>query len=127
MLDGSGEKAEFGAESCEAVEVTQGDSTPVAELVQPAGNAGGVTPSKFCEKNVVTMTLPKRKAKLTVPRLVAPSCNWSVAMLVSPQLPPAAKVKARATATPPARSAPYVRGPLGETTPPLAWSVATRL
>jgi hypothetical protein len=44
---GSGANASFGAVSGVVVEVTHGDSAPVAVVVQPAGNAGAVTPSKF--------------------------------------------------------------------------------
>src|SRR3982751_580167 len=44
---GSGAKASLGAVSGAVVDVTQGDSAPVAAVVQPAGNAGAVTPSKF--------------------------------------------------------------------------------
>src|SRR3982751_4870331 len=44
---GSGAKASLGAVSGVVVDVTQGDSAPVAAVVQPVGNAGAVTPSKF--------------------------------------------------------------------------------
>src|SRR6478735_5154264 len=44
---GSGAKASLGAVSGVVVDVTHGDSVPVAAVVQPAGSAGAVTPSKF--------------------------------------------------------------------------------
>src|SRR5258706_312481 len=47
MLLTSGAKASFGAVSGLVVDVTHGTSTPVAVVVQPAGSAGAVTPSKF--------------------------------------------------------------------------------
>jgi hypothetical protein len=47
VAPGSGANAAFGAVSDVLVVVTQGTLTPVAAVVQPAGNAGAVTPSKF--------------------------------------------------------------------------------
>src|SRR4051812_11832459 len=44
---GSGANASFGAVSGDVVDVTHADSAPVAAVVQPAGNAGAVTLSKF--------------------------------------------------------------------------------
>jgi hypothetical protein len=44
---GSGAKASFGAVSGVVVDVTHGDSAPVDAVVQPAGSAGAVTPSKL--------------------------------------------------------------------------------
>ena len=51
-----------------------------------------MTPSKFWEKTVDTLDWPSLKEKVTVPRSVAPSCNWSVAVSVPPQFPVAVKV-----------------------------------
>src|SRR5579863_9829728 len=65
--------------------------------------------------------------KLAVPRLTEPSCNFNVAKILPPQTPLALKVKDWFTGAPPAAKAPYVCGPLGEDTPPLARRVATRL
>ena len=82
------------------VEVTQADWAPLVEVVHPAGKAGAVTPSKFWVKTVDTLDWPSPKEKVTVPRFAAPSCNWSVAESVPPQLPVAVKVKGRTTAAP---------------------------
>ena len=60
---GSGEKAEFGAVSRAEVEVTQADWAPLAEVVQPAGNAGAVTPSKFWEKTLASAGLAQPKGE----------------------------------------------------------------
>ena len=46
---GSGANASLGAVSGLVVEVTHGDSAPVATVVHPAGSAGATTPSKFSE------------------------------------------------------------------------------
>jgi hypothetical protein len=46
-VDGSGAKASFGALTGVVVEVTHGDSEPLAVVVHPAGSAGADTPSKF--------------------------------------------------------------------------------
>src|SRR2546423_8313559 len=89
---GSVTKALFGAVSLEVVEVTHGEALPVATVeVQPGGKAGAVTLSKFSEN--VTLGTPSGKVKVTVPRLVAPSCNWSVAVSVLPQASAASAVK----------------------------------
>ena len=88
----------MGAVSLAAAEVTQSDSAPLVEVVHPAGNAGAVTPSKFSERTVVTLGWPSRNEKVTVPRFAAPSCNWSVAVLVPPQVPIAVKVNGCNTA-----------------------------
>jgi hypothetical protein len=47
IMAGSGAQAAFGALKGDAVDVAHGLSAPVAAVVQPAGSAGGVTPSKF--------------------------------------------------------------------------------
>jgi hypothetical protein len=49
---GSGANASFGAVSGVVVDVTHGDSVPVAAVVQPVGSAGAVTPSKFSSQPV---------------------------------------------------------------------------
>src|SRR5580765_1246883 len=43
----SAPRAEFGAVSLDALDVTHTVPVPVCELVQPLGSAGAVTPSKF--------------------------------------------------------------------------------
>src|SRR5689334_17267894 len=94
------EKAAFGGLALENVEVVQGLCDPLAELVQPAGNAGADTESKFCAK---TLDCPSANAKFTVPRFSAPSCSCKVAMLVPPHVPVAVSENAFATAAPPAK------------------------
>ena len=61
----SGENAALGGVAVTAVEVTQGTSAPPAEVVQPAGSAGAVTPSKFSENGVEIA--PRVKLYVTVP------------------------------------------------------------
>src|SRR5580765_6748014 len=46
----SAPRAEFGAESDDALDVTQRLPVPVCELVHPFGSAGATTPSKFSER-----------------------------------------------------------------------------
>src|SRR5436190_20096396 len=70
---------------------------------------------------------PSVKAKLAVPRSAEPSSRWSVATRGPPQVPAAVSVKLRLTAGPPATRTPYDCGLLGETTPPVGRSVASRL
>src|SRR5690242_19713965 len=48
-LAASGANTELGTVSRVLVWVTQVDPAPVKDVVQPDGNAGAVTPSKFCE------------------------------------------------------------------------------
>jgi hypothetical protein len=55
---GSGAKAAFGALLGVVVDVTQGDSEPLAVVVQPAGSAGAATPSKFWEVTVTVFSTP---------------------------------------------------------------------
>src|SRR5882757_7539732 len=90
MALGSGTKAEFGAELLLMAVVTQGVSAPVAKEVQPEGKAGTEIWSKF---SMTEFANPSVKLKGTAPRLVAPSCNCSVATLVEPQAPLAVNVK----------------------------------
>src|SRR5262249_1525551 len=101
---GSGEKAALGAVSLGAVELTQGDWAPVAEVVQPAGSEGAITPSTFSENRVASWPISREKE--TVPRLCEPSCNWNVGEMVVPQAPLAVKVNDLETTAPPATSAP---------------------
>src|SRR2546423_1239172 len=91
---GSGEKAAFREVSLALVEVVQFDCAPVAEVVQPEGNAGAVTASKFCSKGAAS---PSANENDTVPRLAAPSCNCSVAVSVAPQFPIAMKLNGSET------------------------------
>src|ERR1035437_6689519 len=99
-FEGSGEKTEFGVVSLTEVEVTQADWAPPVEVLQPAGKAGAVMPSKFWENTLTTLDWPSRNEKVSVPRFVAPSCNWSEAVLVPPQLPVAVKLNGSTTAVP---------------------------
>src|SRR6478609_1212625 len=50
---GSGANASFGAVSGVVVDVTHGDSVPVAAVVQPSGSAGAVTPSNVSPHTVI--------------------------------------------------------------------------
>ncbi len=70
--------------------------------------------------------VPRGKAKLTVPRSVAPSWSCSVAVSVPPQVPAAVSANGRAMAGPPGVTTPYACGPAGAVTPPVGRSVATR-
>ncbi len=58
MLPGSGAKASLGALKGVVVDVTHGDSTPLAVVAHPAGSAGPITPSKFSENAVVVTSWP---------------------------------------------------------------------
>src|SRR6185295_2194769 len=78
MLLTSGANASFGALLGFVADVTQATSTPVAAVAQPAGNAGGVTPSKFSLNVVVVDSAPSVIVNVTVPRLVLPSCSANV-------------------------------------------------
>src|SRR5664280_2776800 len=98
MLAGSGENAALGTVSRVVVEVTQLDSAPPAEVVQPAGNAGAVTPSKFCVK--VAERAPRLKLYVTVPKFVALVWICSVAVMLLPHVPLAVKVNVSDTALP---------------------------
>ena len=103
----SGTNAELGAELSKPFVVAQVDWIPeVTAVVQPEGKAGAGTPSKFSLNVISVDTAPNRIVKVTVPRLELPSCSWSVAVTVPPQLPLAVKVKGFATAAPPAAKAP---------------------
>jgi hypothetical protein len=57
-LFGSGAKASFGALDGFVVEVTQGTSTPLDAVVQPAGSAGALTASKFSENPPTVFSTP---------------------------------------------------------------------
>ena len=69
-LLGSGEKAALGAVSADAVDVTQLDCAPEADVAQPAGNDGAATESKFCVKTVAVT--PRGIGKLIVPEICRP-------------------------------------------------------
>ena len=73
MFDGSVTNAEFGEVSCCAVVVTHGMSTPELVVVQFAGSAGAVTPSKFCENVTPEMSWPSGSVNVTFVGLAAPS------------------------------------------------------
>ncbi len=69
VLATSAQNAELGAVSLGELVVNQRDAVLVAEVVQPEGKAGGVTPSKFSERpGSATVRLT-----VAVPRLVVPS------------------------------------------------------
>src|SRR5215469_4659357 len=103
----SGTKAELGLLEEKPLVLVQAALKPeVTAVVQPEGSAGAVTLSKFSEKLVVLIVAPSRMVKLTVPKLVAPSCSCKVAVTVPPQVPLAVKLKGLATAAPPATKAP---------------------
>jgi hypothetical protein len=61
-LFGSGAKASLDALEGLVVEVTHGLSTPLAAVVQPAGSAGAVTPSKLSEKTPDVLGVPSVNA-----------------------------------------------------------------
>src|SRR5205823_9260014 len=102
--EASVEKAALGAESTVVLTVVQADCAPLAEVVHPGGNAGAVTASKFSAKT--TPVWPSAKGTVTVPRLAAPSCNWSVAVMLPPHGAFAVKVKGWLTGAPPAETTP---------------------
>src|SRR3954469_6032788 len=106
LVRGSGAKAALGKLSDWAVVVAHAAPAPFQETVQPTGKAGVATLSKSCEKMVCPLELPSTNVKIAVPKVAAPSCNWSVALLVAPQFPLAVKVNSRVTA-----EAPTVNGP----------------
>ena len=70
------------------VDVTHNIESGLTALVatHPVGSAGAVTPSKFSLPETVEIGVPLRKVNWTVPRLVAPSCNWNVAVSVWPHV-----------------------------------------
>src|SRR5262245_56299521 len=98
------EKAALGAVSLGALALTQEDCSPVAEVVQPAGSEGAITPSKFSENRVTSWPITREKE--TVPRFCEPSCNRNVGEMLEPHGPLAVKVNGLETAAPPARSVP---------------------
>src|SRR5262245_63166662 len=81
----------------------------------------------FENDDVAETVAPTLIVKVTVPRLVAPSCSARVAVRSPPQTPATVNVNGLATAGPPGTRTPYVSGPLGARTPPPGSSVATRL
>src|SRR2546430_11963479 len=104
MLAASGEKAALGNVSRTEVCVTQFTAALVAEVVQPAGNAGAVTLSKFWVNTFAIC--PIWKEMVAVPRFEAPSWSCRLAVIVPPQAPVAAKVNGWPTAAPPAVTTP---------------------
>ena len=86
-------KTELGVVSDAAVVAVQLLAVPeIFVFNQPAGSAGAVTPSKFCAKDWTSETPPSGNVKLTVPRLLVPSCNCTVAVMFEPHGPAAVKV-----------------------------------
>ena len=68
--------------------------------------SGAVIDIEFVKELVTNPVLPVDRRFVTVPKLFVPSCNWSTAISVSPQVPFAVKVKLRLTEGPPAVSTP---------------------
>src|SRR6185295_4759619 len=95
--------AELGGVSF-VVDVTHSGGVPAAgtfAVVQPAGSAGAVTPSKFSLKVAGEFTnTPSWNGMLKLPRSSAPSCRWKVRMMVSPQLLLLEKLKFLASVAP---------------------------
>ena len=79
---------------------------PVFEDVQPAGNAGAVTPSNNCDSNTALLVVPNCIGYEIVPRFSAPSCSVNVGVILAPQAPVAVKLNGRVTAAPPATTTP---------------------
>ena len=84
-----------------ALEVTQRGAGPEALVAtQPAGNAGATTPSKFWLE--ATTVVPNVNVQVLEPKLVAPSCQFIVTVIVPPHVPEVfEKLKLRQTAGPP--------------------------
>ena len=74
------------------------DWPPPAVLLQPVGNAGAVTPSKFSVDSVACA--PSGSVNETIPKFVAPSVSASVASTVPPHTPVAVKVNGCVTTLP---------------------------
>ena len=68
--------------------------------------SGAVIEVEFVNALVTEPIFPMVRKFVTIPKLFVPSCNWSTAMNVSPQMPFAVKVKFRLTEGPPAVSTP---------------------
>ena len=103
----SGANAELGSVSRAAVVVCHGVGgvgTPVDDTVQPPGSNGGITESKFCDKD--ECGTPIGNVELTLPIKFVPSINLNVAVTVPPHWPVAIKVNAFVTAAVPATSGP---------------------
>src|SRR5256885_13218221 len=88
-------KAALGGVSFVVVLVIQLDCPPEVAVVQPTGSAGATTASNCCEKTLVTP--PSGRFSVTIPRLVAPSCNWKDAATLPPHGPIGTNVKGRET------------------------------
>src|SRR5262249_956050 len=94
-------KAELGELPETPLAVVQSLSVPVISVVlQPGGNIGAVTSSKFSLKLITVKSCPRGILKLTLPRLLAPSCSCKVAVIVPPQAPVAVKVNCALAAAP---------------------------
>src|ERR1051326_6008538 len=100
----SAAKAAEGELSDKVELVTHAVPPPVWATVQPKGNPGKATASKFCDKG--TAGAPNCRLNATVPRLVKPSCNCSTGLNEPPQVPLARKVNCLLTAVPPAFNTP---------------------
>src|SRR5438093_1053607 len=98
---GSEAKTEFGGES-DRVVVVDHPEDPEAAFSQLDGKEDAASKAWL---NTTTGT-PERNAKLAVPRLFVPSCNWSVGVTIEPQAPPETNEKLRVTAGPPGTSTP---------------------
>src|SRR5262245_54083234 len=102
---GSLMNASLGAVSGGVTDVSQASAPARDTLVHPAGRADATTPSKFSVVRVLER--PVARFQVTLPRFVAPSWTWSVAVTGVPQATaPTVNVKLRHTAAPPATIAP---------------------
>ena len=100
--EGSFTNAALGAVSGVVVDVTQRiPSAPSAfTAVQPAGNAGATTPSKFSAKAVVTTSAPYVPVIVAFGKASVPSSSPMVAVQGAPQLPTAVQEKFRVAEPP---------------------------
>ena len=107
IVAGSLVNAELGALFGPVALVVQSAGGPAPSLVDahPAGSAGAVTPSKFCDK--LTAGVPSEYTCVTFCEFI-PSCTSHVSVIVPPQTLDGSttNVKLRVTAGPPNVSVP---------------------
>src|SRR5258706_7237964 len=90
----SRQKAEFGEVSLEEVVVTQLVAAPIiTDVVHPAGKAGLETLSKLWVNVCAGTGAPRLSGKSTEPRLLVPSDNCRLAVMLEPHEPEAVNVK----------------------------------
>src|ERR1043166_1309671 len=92
ILLGSGENAALGEVSAKTADVTQLDCAPEADVDQPDGKDGAVTPSKFSASGA--RIWPRPSEYVAVPRFARPSWSCRTGMMLSPQVPLAVKLNA---------------------------------